>query len=134
MEMQRVLLVDDEPAIRLALRKWFERNGWTVDEADDGRTALDRLDAVHTGYGLVICDLHLPDTSGLDIATRVQARWPRLLQRFVLSTGDNLDFSPEQRTLRDSTHVLLKPFDFSELRTLVHSVASQTAPSPDLAH
>jgi CheY-like chemotaxis protein len=127
MEMQRVLLVDDEPAIRLALRKWFERNGWTVDEADTGRSALSQLDEVHTGYGLVICDLHLPDTTGLDIATRVQARWPRLLPRFVFSTGDNMDFSPEQRSLRDSTHVLLKPFDFAELRTLVYSVAE--APS-----
>ncbi len=122
MEMQRVLLVDDEPAIRLALRKWFERNGWTVDEADTGRSALRHLDAVQTGYGLVICDLHLPDTTGLDIATHVQTSWPHLLPRFVFSTGDNMDFSPEQRSLRDSTHVLLKPFDFAELRTLVHTV------------
>lgn len=122
MSNQRVLLVDDEPAIRLALRKWFERNGWVVDEADSGHTAITCLDATHDGYGLVICDVHLPDTSGLDIASHVEAQWPYLLSRFVFSTGDNMEFAPHHRNLRDRTRVLLKPFDFSELRTLVQNV------------
>jgi DNA-binding response OmpR family regulator len=125
MDTRRVLLVDDEPAIRLALRKWFERNGWRVDEAGDGHTALTHLDAVHTGYELVICDVHLPDASGLDIATRVESSWPTLLSRFVFSTGDNLEFAPGQDGLRDRTRVLLKPFDFAELRLLVHAVSGQ---------
>jgi DNA-binding response OmpR family regulator len=129
MDIPRVLLVDDEPAIRLALRKWFERNGWVVDEADDGRTAMTCLDAGHDGYGLVICDVHLPDTSGLDIASHVQAQWPGLLPRFVFSTGDNMEFAPHQRTLRDRTRVLLKPFDFAELRELVSTVSSADTPS-----
>lgn len=129
MSNPRVLLVDDEPAIRLALRKWFERNGWLVDEADDGHSAISCLDATHDGYGLVICDVHLPDTSGLDIASHVEAQWPYLLPRFVFSTGDNMEFSPQHRTLRDRTHVLLKPFDFSELRELVSVVGSAGGPS-----
>ncbi len=119
MPKSRVLLVDDEPSIRLALRKWFERNGWDVDEAGDGTSACSQLDAFHTGYGLVICDVHLPGVNGLEIATRVQKQWPSLLSRFVFTTGDNMEFSVEQRALRDSTRVLLKPFEFSELRTLV---------------
>jgi CheY-like chemotaxis protein len=123
MEIPRVLLVDDEPAIRLALRKWFERNGWSVDEADDGHAALTCLHTVHDGYGLVICDLHLPDTTGVDIAVHVESTWPQLLSRFVFSTGDNMEFDLQHRNLRDRTRVLLKPFDFSELRTLVHDVA-----------
>lgn len=129
MDSQRVLLVDDEPAIRLALRKWFERNGWTVDEAETGGSALAQLDAVHAGYGLVICDLHLPDASGFDIATRVETAWPDLLSRFVFSTGDNLEFSPAQRAMRDRTHVLLKPFDFADLRALVQTVATAATPT-----
>ena len=129
MASRRVLLVDDEPAIRLALRKWFERNGWTVDEADTGCAALAHLDAVHAGYGLVICDVHLPDANGLDIASRVETAWPALLPRFVFSTGDNMEFTPAQRSLRDQTHVLLKPFDFAELRGLVQSVATAASPA-----
>lgn len=129
MHIPRVLLVDDEPAIRLALRKWFERNGWTVDEADDGHTALTCLDATHDGYGLVICDLHLPDASGLDIAAHVEAQWPAMLPRFVFSTGDNMEFAPHHRTLREQTRVLLKPFDFSELRAIVSAVNSVSSPS-----
>jgi DNA-binding response OmpR family regulator len=119
-----MLLVDDEPAIRLAVRKWFERNGWVVDEADNGTDACALLDAVHMGYGLVICDVHLPGTSGFAIAAKVEAQWPELLARFVFTTGDNLEFTDEQRQLRDRTHVLLKPFEFSELRTLISTVTS----------
>ncbi len=120
-----MLLVDDEPAIRLAVRKWFERNGWVVDEADNGTDACALLEAVHMGYGLVLCDVHLPGTSGFAIAAKVEAQWPDLLSRFVFTTGDNLEFTAEQRQLRDRTHVLLKPFEFSELRALVGVVASQ---------
>jgi CheY-like chemotaxis protein len=123
MTTRRVLLVDDEPALRLALRKWFERDGWTVDEAADGRSALVHLEAVEAAYDLVICDVHLPDTNGLDIAARVATRWPSLLPRFVFTTGDLLDFTPAQGTLRERTHVLLKPFDFGDLRTLARALA-----------
>jgi DNA-binding response OmpR family regulator len=129
MSNPRVLLVDDEPAIRLALRKWFERQGWVVDEAVDGHTAISCLAATNDGYGLVICDVHLPDTSGLSIASQVEAQWPGLLSRFVFSTGDNMEFSPMHRTLRERTHVLLKPFDFSELRDIVSAVSSVGGPS-----
>lgn len=124
MRTQRMLLVEDEPAIRLAVRKWFERNGWVVDEADNGSEACALLDEVHTGYGLVICDVHLPGSSGFAIAAKVEAQWPDMLSRFVFTTGDNLEFTAEQRLLRDRTHVLLKPFEFGELRTLVNVIAT----------
>ncbi len=119
----RVLLVDDEPAIRLALRKWFERNGWQVDEADDGLAACAHLEAVHTGYGLVICDVHLPQLNGVAVAARIERQWPELLPRFVFTTGDDMDFAAEQRALRERTQVLLKPFDFAVLHTLVRDLA-----------
>ncbi len=124
MAITRVLLVDDESGIRLALRKWFERNGWAVDEADNGTSACAQLDEVHTGYSLVICDVHLPGVNGMEIAHRIQRQWPEMLSRFVFTTGDNLEFSAEQRLLRDRTHVLLKPFQFSSLPLLLAAVAS----------
>ena len=130
MQTPRLLLVDDEPAIRLAVRKWFERNGWIVDEAANGTDACAMLEAVHMGYSLVICDVHLPGTNGFVIAAKVEAQWPELLSRFVFTTGDNLEFTDEQRGLRDRTHVLLKPFEFSELRALVGEVAAGGAGFP----
>lgn len=129
MDSRRVLLVDDEAGIRLALRKWFERNGWSVDEAGDGESAVAFLTEGHAGYGLVICDVHLPDANGLDIACRVETSWPDLLSRFVFSTGDHVEFTPAQKALRERTHILLKPFDFADLRTLVQMVTNTPATS-----
>lgn len=126
MPKSRVLLVDDEVGIRLALRKWFERNGWDVDEAGDGAAACAHLEHVNTGYALVICDVHLPGVSGLEVATRVEQEWPELLARFVFSTGDDIHFGANHRSLRERTRVLLKPFEFSALHTLV----AHDSPSP----
>ncbi len=123
MHKSRVLLVDDEAGIRRALRKWFERNGWDVDEACDGAAACAHLDHVNTGYALIICDVHLPGVSGLEVATRVQHLWPELLARFVFSTGDDIHFGADYPTLRERTHVLLKPFEFSTLHTLVELIS-----------
>ena len=43
MRMPRALVIDDEPGIRLALKRWFERQGYTVLEAADGEAALKHL-------------------------------------------------------------------------------------------
>ncbi len=69
--MPHVLIVDDEPGIRFALRRWFARQHWTVSEAGDGQAAIALLvasdDASDSRVDLVICDLHLPMASGQDV-------------------------------------------------------------------
>lgn len=122
MDIPRVLLVDDEPAIRLALSKWFTRQGWTVDEAETGSDAADILRAVNTRLDLVVCDVQLPGCSGLELAALVEAQWPELLSRFVFTTGAHVEFDASHDVIRERTHVLLKPFDFGSLLALVNDV------------
>lgn len=117
-----VLLVDDEPAIRLALSKWFERQGWSVLQADCGDTAADHLRSANTALDLIVCDVQLPGVSGLELASMVEEHWPALLDRFVFTTGAYVDFSAEQQQLQDRTRVLLKPFDFGTLLNTVRQV------------
>ena len=64
----RVLVVDDERSIRLALGRFMRRHGWEVDEAEDGAAALGMLDAAPLeGYDLVITDLRMPVLSGFEV-------------------------------------------------------------------
>ncbi|HEY3012826.1 MAG TPA: response regulator [Gemmatimonadales bacterium] len=84
--MATVLLVDDESAVRSALRKIFERGGLTVREAQSGREALDTL-ADDPGISAVVSDFLMPELDGLDFYDALVARSPHLRNRVVFLTG-----------------------------------------------
>jgi two-component system KDP operon response regulator KdpE len=64
----RVLVVDDEPPIRKLLRAGLGTQGYDVQEAEDGRTAMGAIATARPD--LVILDLGLPDISGLELLAR----------------------------------------------------------------
>lgn len=67
----RILVVDDEPAIRRAVRINLARHGFQIETAETGREALDRLSFGHPD--LMLLDLGLPDIDGLDVLREVRA-------------------------------------------------------------
>jgi CheY-like chemotaxis protein len=84
--MPTVLVVDDERAIRTALRRIFERDGLTVREADSGRDALDTL-ADDPSIAAVVSDFLMPELDGIDFYDALIARSPHLRHRVVFLTG-----------------------------------------------
>ena len=69
-----ILLVDDEPAIRLTLSALLKRTGYSVVAAATGEEALALLDV--RAYDLVLLDLIMPGIGGLDLARETQRRLP----------------------------------------------------------
>lgn len=122
----RALLVDDEPVIRHALRKFFQRQGWEVDEAADGASALDRLlgararDADH--YTVIISDLKMPNMSGITLYKRLAEERPEILRRLILSTGDAVSAEHADFLRWSECPVLNKPFGLAELKGVVTKV------------
>ncbi|MEO7137183.1 MAG: response regulator [Gemmatimonadales bacterium] len=84
--MATVLLVDDESAIRRALRKIFEKGGLTVSEAESAREALDAV-ALDADIAAVVSDFLMPDGNGLDFYDALMAVAPHLKHRVVFLTG-----------------------------------------------
>lgn len=127
--MPRVLIIDDEPSIRFALRRWFERQGWTADEAIDGANALDMLlsQSADAGsddsYTVIVCDLRMPGMSGSQLHDRLKTERPALIDRLVFTTGDDVASPPVGSVLGSHERVLQKPFEFTALRELVESIA-----------
>ncbi|HKD17239.1 MAG TPA: response regulator transcription factor [Thermoanaerobaculia bacterium] len=70
--MSRILLVDDEPAIRKVVRDALEREGHDVVAAVDGQEALDRFTA--GSFGLVITDLAMPRVDGRELIREIRRR------------------------------------------------------------
>lgn len=66
----RILVVDDEERIRRLLKMYLEKEGYTIDEAEDGETAL-RL-ASNADYALILLDVMLPGIDGVEVCSRLR--------------------------------------------------------------
>src|SRR5580765_4917009 len=84
--MATVLLVDDESAVRRALRKIFEKGGLTIREADSGSGALDVI-ATDLDIAAVVSDFLMPGINGVDFYDALVAAAPHLKNRVVFLTG-----------------------------------------------
>jgi two-component system response regulator len=71
-----ILLVEDEPISRCAFGQLLRSAGHDVIEARDGSEALMLLN--HWRVNLVITDLSLPNLNGLNLASFIRARWPKM--------------------------------------------------------
>ena len=119
----KVLVVDDERSIRLALGRYMRRKGWDVDEAEDGAEALGKLDASPPeGYDLVISDVRMPVLSGFEVHDWLAEHRPDLFARLVIATGDVASQPVREFLNRTPRPVLEKPFELTALSELVEKV------------
>ncbi len=120
----RILVVDDEPLVGAVLRRTLAEHDVTLVESADA--ALARIDAGDR-FDVVLCDLLMPGTSGMDLYRAVAARDPSLARGFVFLTGGA--FTPAARAFLESEPVdlLEKPFDVAALRA---AIARRLAPPP----
>jgi two-component system NtrC family sensor kinase len=114
---KRVLVIDDEEAILQMVRETLAEQGYEVDVARDGESALSHL--VQTSYDLALCDWKMPGLNGQQIYERVRAANPALSERMIFFTGDVINEKAE-RFLRESRRVCLsKPFSLVEFRAAI---------------
>ena len=123
----RVLVVDDESMIRIALRRFFTRMGWDVEEASDGGRALemilrDRSQGTTPPYSLVVSDLRMPGLSGIELHERIEKDCPEVLGRLVFSTGDLVSAEAADFARKTSCEIIEKPFEFARLRATIDRI------------
>jgi len=119
--MEPVLLVEDKAELRAMLRKALERAGYTVDEAPDGNTAIDKVRSRR--YQLVLSDLKLPGNSGLDVlreARRVEPTLPVILVTAYGSVEEAVTAMKE-----GAFDFIQKPVDLDHLKLLLERAARQ---------
>ena len=81
-----ILIVDDEPNVRLTYRTALETEGLEVREAPDGRTALDALS--ERQFDLAILDMRMPEVSGLELLERMRGKGIQTPVVIVTAYGD----------------------------------------------
>lgn len=68
--LNRILVVDDEERIRRLLKMYLEKEGYVIDEAEDGESAL-RM-ATNSDYALILLDVMLPGIDGIEVCSRLR--------------------------------------------------------------
>lgn len=111
----RVLVVDDEPAMRETIRRTLEASGYEVLEAGNGLEGVAALDSA-AKIDLVVADLAMPELSGADMVCRIRGRRPDLKILYVTGFIDSL---MDTRALWEGEAFLEKPFTLVGLREAV---------------
>ncbi len=75
-QLRRILIADDDPALRRLIRLWLEGAGFEVEEAENGREALSK--ARESKPDLVVTDLVMPEQEGLETIPKLRAEFPDL--------------------------------------------------------
>lgn len=120
---QRVLVVDDEPAIRALITKIVERAGLPVDGARDGAEAIEKLDAA--SYAVLVVDLMMPNVDGFAVIDHLRDRGGPRPAIIVITAGDTAAIRRLDGSMVHS--VLRKPFDIDVLGDLIVAAARTMA-------
>lgn len=117
---ERVLVVDDEPAIRALIAKIVERAGLTVDTAADGAEAIALLDSL--SYGVIVLDLMMPNVDGFALIDYLKDREREKPAIIVISASESAALRQLDGSVVHS--IVRKPFDIDVLGDLVVAAAS----------
>ena len=113
--VKRVLVVEEHDSVRSLLKTLLAREAMIVDEARNGREAIERLE--QTRYDVVMLDLMMPIVSGYRVLEYLKAN-PGPTPIIVSAAGE-IGLS----TIDPGLTVIRKPFDTTSLRQLVRSAA-----------
>ena len=111
-----ILLVDDEPAIRLMMARTLTDRGYDVRTAPDGQSAITILEGLRTLPSIAITDLEMAGGDGEELARSLARRYPQVPVIFV--TGH----LPRYRAAYLPGPILQKPFKAEQLCELVGSL------------
>ena len=125
----RVLIVDDEPQLRRALRRFLEGHGFEVKEAEDGRSALVSVHAYKPD--VILLDLMLPDMSGVQVCAdlrRSEADVPIIVLSVLGDERTKVDALDQ-----GADDYLTKPFGTNELLARMRAAIRRGAKAGELA-
>ena len=121
--MKRILLVDDDEFLRDSLGQILEKEGYDVDYAQDGLSAVDKFS--DNKYHLVITDIYMPSMDGIKLISHLRDRNPRI--RIICMSGVHRAFRSADLNLAKylgANEIITKPF---EKRMLLAKVGRQLA-------
>jgi signal transduction histidine kinase/CheY-like chemotaxis protein len=132
----RVLVVDDEPAVRDVLREALEAEGCEVLVADSGEKALELYDASNGSLDVIFTDIGMPEMSGWELAREIRKRSDTTPLAIVSGWAEAI--SVEARQAIKAEWIVPKPFDIEKIGQIARDAGSRrkrvTDSQPELAN
>jgi DNA-binding response OmpR family regulator len=116
--MEKILVVEDEPNMRLGLKDNLEFEGYEVDFAADGEEGLKKI--IQNTYSLVLLDVMLPNMSGFDVCRTVRSRNNKTPIILLTAKGEEIDKVLGLELGADD--YVTKPFSLRELLARIKAV------------
>ena len=111
--MGRVMVVDDEPEMRLAVRLLLERCGHTVEEAASGEDACQRVQGAPPD--LLLMDVRMPGQDGLETLGKI--RESNKMLSVIIMTGYGNPETEREAFRKGANNYILKPFNRDRIKT-----------------
>lgn len=125
----RILVVDDEPALRRTLERALRSHSYEVVSVADPHSAYQILG--ESNFDLILLDLRLPQMAGDTFFLAVIRRWPRMVGRVILMSGDPSPQQPEWSSELAGCPVLHKPFSLATLVNMVDRALAAAEPDSE---
>jgi two-component system nitrogen regulation response regulator NtrX len=109
--MSKILIIDDEKAIRNTLREILEYESYQVDEASNGEEGLEKLEVGE--YAAVLCDIKMPKMDGIEVLTRAQEMDDDI--PFIMISGNGTIETAVEATKKGAYDFISKPPDLNRL-------------------
>jgi CheY-like chemotaxis protein len=119
----KIVLVDDEPAVRKLVKMYLERKGIAVIDAPSGDAAFDLLVRENLEVSLLVTDVTMPGLSGRELAGRVRQLRPAL--PILLISG----YAEQPPETSEDFHYLRKPLDLPRLLLEIETLTSSAGKS-----
>ena len=116
----RILLVDDDPMVTQLLFDMLSLDGYQIDTAPNGITALEKVEARR--YDLILTDLHMPELDGAGLYRELAKRRIHPRDKIIFLTGTAGTSEAHRLVQETGLPLLLKPFNVVELLELVRKV------------
>ena len=113
--MGRILVVEDDDAVRAFVLRALSLDGHAVDSAEDGEVGFDRLQeavAQHRGYDLMLSDIKMPFMDGIELAGHAATIAPDMPVMLMTGYADQRERAESVKAI----DVILKPFTLAEIR------------------
>jgi len=115
MHKPRILLVDDEPAIRLLFRTFLEKNGFDVEEAEDGETAFVKIHKFDPE--VILLDILMPERTGNELVAEIKEWKPQV--EIIMVTAVLSEEMKTECLSKGAFDVINKPVDFDAMNATI---------------
>ncbi len=117
----RILIVDDEPAIRQFCQRVLTKQGFEVDTAANGRVVQPMVSKQK--YDIFLFDMKMPLMDGRELYQWLEEVYPQIVNRVAFMTGSAIGQDTESFLQNSGRQVMLKPFTTEELiMTVTHTL------------